>query len=33
VVAADEPLPEWERELLEGTERKADEQPVAANAE
>ena len=25
VVGADEPLPEWERELLEDTEKKADE--------
>jgi len=32
VVAADEPLPEWERELLEGTEKKAEE-AVAAAAE
>jgi small subunit ribosomal protein S2 len=32
VVAADEPLPEWERELLEGTEKKADE-TVSAGAE
>jgi small subunit ribosomal protein S2 len=37
-VAASEPLPEWERELLEGSEKKvddkpADAEPVAAAAE
>jgi hypothetical protein len=32
VVGADEPLPEWERELLEDKEKKADE-PVTASAE
>lgn len=30
VVAADEPLAEWERELIEDTEKKADEPAVAA---
>jgi small subunit ribosomal protein S2 len=29
VVAADEPLAEWERELLEGTKAKSEEQPAA----
>jgi small subunit ribosomal protein S2 len=29
-VAADEPLPEWERELLEGAEKKAEEPATAA---
>jgi small subunit ribosomal protein S2 len=29
VVGADEPLPEWERELLEDTEKKADEPKLA----
>ncbi len=33
-VAADEPLAEWERELLEGAEKKADDnQPATAAAE
>ena len=33
VVGADEPLAEWERDLLEGTDKKDDEQPVSAGAE
>jgi small subunit ribosomal protein S2 len=28
-VAASEPLPEWERDLLEGTDKKADTEPAA----
>jgi small subunit ribosomal protein S2 len=32
VVGADEPLPEWERELLEGSTAKADEAATAAPA-
>ncbi|MEV6491474.1 30S ribosomal protein S2 [Actinoplanes sp. NPDC051633] len=32
-VAAGEPLPEWERDLYEGTEKKAAEAPAAAPAE
>ena len=31
-VAASEPLPEWERDLLEGGQKKADEQPVTEAA-
>jgi small subunit ribosomal protein S2 len=33
VVGADEPLAEWERELLEDGEKKKDEEPVAVPAE
>jgi small subunit ribosomal protein S2 len=32
-VASDEPLPEWERELLQGTEAKADEPAAPVTAE